>query len=158
MKGSIDIASGEGGLELVCTKRIPWSSAIVTLLWFALVGLGTAGFLLSYLLQGGFESLSGIVMGVGVTGLGALVFAFGLLHGLGFAEALTALDLPRAEFLGTLVAFNVGVEAGQLTVILGAALALLALRIPMADYRRLVVRPASIAIALMGAYWAIERL
>ena len=88
----------------------------------------------------------------------ALVFAFGLLHGLGFAEALTALDLPRAEFLGTLVAFNVGVEAGQLTVILGAALALLALRIPMADYRRLVVRPASIAIALMGAYWAIERL
>ena len=78
MKGSIDIASGEGGLELVCTKRIPWSSAIVTLLWFALVGLGTAGFLLSYLLQGGFESLSGIVMGVGVTGLGALVFAFGL--------------------------------------------------------------------------------
>ena len=88
----------------------------------------------------------------------ALVFGFGLLHGLGFAEALTALDLPRAEFLSTLVAFNVGVEAGQLTVILGAALAIVALRIPMGDYRRLVGRPASIAIALMGAYWAIERL
>jgi hypothetical protein len=88
----------------------------------------------------------------------ALVFAFGLLHGLGFAEALSALDLPRAEFLGTLVAFNLGVEAGQLTVILAAAMALVALRVPAADYRRLVVRPASIAIALAGVYWVVERL
>ena len=88
----------------------------------------------------------------------ALVFAFGLLHGLGFAGALASLDLPRGEFLSTLIAFNLGVEAGQLTVILGAALAVLALRIPAVDYRRLVVRPASIAIALAGAYWMIERL
>jgi hypothetical protein len=88
----------------------------------------------------------------------ALVFAFGLLHGLGFAAALSALDLPRAEFLGTLVAFNLGVEAGQLTVILAAATALVALRVPAADYRRLVVRPASIAIALTGVYWVVERV
>lgn len=88
----------------------------------------------------------------------ALVFAFGLLHGLGFAEALSTLDLPRAEFFSTLVAFNLGVEAGHLTVILGAALAMLAMRIPAADYRRLIVRPASIAIAVVGTFWAIERL
>ena len=88
----------------------------------------------------------------------ALVFAFGLLHGLGFAEALTALDLPRAEFFATLVAFNIGVEAGQLAVILAAALAILALRIPAGDYRRFVVRPASMAIALAGVYWTVERL
>lgn len=88
----------------------------------------------------------------------ALVFLFGLLHGLGFVEALTALDLSRGEFLGTLVAFNVGVEAGQLAVILAAALVILALRIPAAEYRRVVVRPASIAIALAGAYWMVERL
>ncbi|HYN07203.1 MAG TPA: HupE/UreJ family protein [Vicinamibacterales bacterium] len=87
-----------------------------------------------------------------------LVFAFGLLHGLGFAEALTALDLPRAEFFSTLVAFNLGVEAGQLTVILIAALALLALRVQAADYRRLVVRPASLAIALAGVYWVVDRI
>jgi hypothetical protein len=78
MKGSIDVSSAEDGLQLVCIKRIPWSSAIVTLLWFALVGLGTTGFVISFLLQGGFESLSGIVMGLGVMGLGALVFIFGL--------------------------------------------------------------------------------
>jgi hypothetical protein len=88
----------------------------------------------------------------------ALVFAFGLLHGLGFAEALTALDLARAEFFSTLIAFNLGVEAGQLTVILAAALAILALRVPAVDYRRLIVQPASLAIALVGTFWTVERL
>ena len=87
----------------------------------------------------------------------ALVFAVGLWHGLGVAEALTTLDLARAEFLSTLIAFNLGVEAGQLSVILVAALALLALRIPAVHYRRLV-RPASLAIALAGVYWLVERL
>ena len=52
----------------------------------------------------------------------ALVFAFGLLHGLGFAGALKELGLPRSEFLTALVTFNVGVEAGQLTVIAAAFL------------------------------------
>src|SRR5207247_9531420 len=50
----------------------------------------------------------------------ALVFAFGLLHGMGFAGALKELGLPRSEFLTALLTFNVGVEAGQLAVI-GAA-------------------------------------
>ena len=50
----------------------------------------------------------------------ALVFAFGLLHGMGFAGALKELGLPRSEFVTALLTFNVGVEAGQLAVI-GAA-------------------------------------
>ena len=47
----------------------------------------------------------------------ALVFTFGLLHGMGFAGALKEIGLPRSEFLIALVTFNVGVEAGQLSVI-----------------------------------------
>ena len=47
----------------------------------------------------------------------ALVFAFGLLHGMGFAGALKELGLPRSEFVTALLTFNVGVEAGQLAVI-----------------------------------------
>src|SRR5207342_280783 len=47
----------------------------------------------------------------------ALVFAFGLLHGMGFAGALKELGLPPSEFLTALLTFNVGVEAGQLAVI-----------------------------------------
>src|SRR5215472_2158076 len=47
----------------------------------------------------------------------ALVFSFGLLHGMGFAGVLRDLGLPRGEFLAALVTFNAGVEGGQLTVI-----------------------------------------
>ena len=52
-----------------------------------------------------------------------LVFAFGLLHGMGFAGVLKDLGLPRSEFLTALLTFNVGVEAGQLAVIALASLA-----------------------------------
>jgi len=54
----------------------------------------------------------------------ALVFAFGLLHGMGCAGALKELGLPRSEFVTALLTFNVGVEAGQLSVI-GAAFLLI---------------------------------
>ena len=54
----------------------------------------------------------------------ALVFLFGLLHGLGFAGVLTGLHLARGDFAVALLGFNLGVEAGQLTVIAGAALLL----------------------------------
>jgi hypothetical protein len=45
------------------------------------------------------------------------------LHGIGFADALSRLELPQSEFLTTLVGFNVGVEAGQLTIIAAASIA-----------------------------------
>jgi len=87
-----------------------------------------------------------------------LVFLFGLLHGMGFAEALAHLHLERSQFLTTLVTFNVGVEAGQLTVIAMAALVVRALALPPSRHRAVVVRPASIAIALVGAVWVVQRL
>ncbi len=87
----------------------------------------------------------------------ALVFSFGLLHGMGFAGVLRDLGLPRAQFLTALTTFNVGVEAGQLTVI-ALAFALVAnWRANRLSYRRLVVQPASLVIALVGAYWTIQR-
>ena len=79
LKGSIEWASQVDGLTLICTKRVPWSSSILTFLWFSLVGFGTLGFLITYLFQGGFESLGGLLLGVGVTGVGLIVVAFGLL-------------------------------------------------------------------------------
>jgi hypothetical protein len=88
----------------------------------------------------------------------ALVFGFGLLHGLGFAGALAELGLPRAEFLTALVTFNLGVEAGQLAVV-GAAVLLVGW--PWGDrdwYRRRVVVPASCAIAVTAVYWTFERV
>ena len=88
----------------------------------------------------------------------ALVFGFGLLHGMGFAEALTHLNLARADFLTTLIGFNVGVEAGQLSVIAVAAIVMRALTVWTPRQRTLIARPASIAIALTGAVWVVERL
>jgi len=87
----------------------------------------------------------------------ALVFAFGLLHGMGFAGVLGELGLPRSAFLTALVTFNLGVEAGQLAVILLASLLLAGWR-HRAPFRRLVVVPASVAIAIVGVYWTVERL
>lgn len=88
----------------------------------------------------------------------ALVFAFGLLHGLGFAGVLSQLGLPRAEFLTALLSFNLGVEGGQLAVI---GLALLLVGLPFRQrgwYRQRVVVPASCLIAAVGLYWSVQRV
>ena len=85
-----------------------------------------------------------------------LVFAFGLLHGLGFAGVLTELGLPRSEFLPALISFNLGVETGQLAVI-GLAFLAVGLFRNRTWYRQAVVVPASLAIAAAGIYWSIQR-
>jgi hypothetical protein len=87
----------------------------------------------------------------------ALVFSFGLLHGMGFAGALRELGLPRSEFFAALVTFNMGVEAGQLTVIALAFATVAYWRGNPSIYRRFVVQPASLVIALVGAYWTVQR-
>jgi hypothetical protein len=88
----------------------------------------------------------------------ALVFGFGLLHGLGFAGALKELGLPRSEFLTALLTFNVGVEAGQLTVI-GAAFGLVGWHYGQRSwYRQRIVLPASALIACVAFYWTVVRV
>ena len=87
----------------------------------------------------------------------ALVFMFGLLHGLGFAGVLRQLGLPREEFLTALLTFNLGVEGGQLTVI-AAALVAVAPFMNNGWYRPRVVIPASMAIAAIGLYWTLVRV
>ena len=89
---------------------------------------------------------------------GALVFLFGLLHGLGFAGVLGELGMPRGQFGLALVSFNVGVELGQLSVIALATLAVGWWRLSNLErYRRWVVVPVSLAIALVGLYWTATR-
>jgi hypothetical protein len=87
----------------------------------------------------------------------ALVFAFGLLHGLGFAGVLGELGLPPGQFIPALLAFNLGVEGGQLTVIAAAALAVGWWR-TAPFYRQRIVVPASMAIACVAVYWTAQRL
>lgn len=87
-----------------------------------------------------------------------LVFGFGLLHGLGFASVLTEFGMPQDDFAVALIAFNVGVEFGQLAVILAAWLAV-GLWFGKKDwYRQVVIVPASLAISAVALYWFWDRL
>jgi hypothetical protein len=86
-----------------------------------------------------------------------VVFAFGLLHGLGFAAALRELGLPQHNFLGALISFNVGVEFGQLTVVALALLATGWFR-QRAWYRRAIVVPGSLLIAAIALVWTVQRI
>ncbi len=88
----------------------------------------------------------------------AVVFVFGLLHGLGFASALADLGLTSAHYAATLAGFNIGVELGQLAVVLSAALLVRTLPLSPEMYRRVLVRPASAAIAAVGLFWAAQRV
>jgi hypothetical protein len=87
-----------------------------------------------------------------------LVFAFGLLHGLGFASVLTDVGLSPGYFVSGLIAFNLGVELGQLTVL---AVCFVLVGLWFRDrpwYRQLIAIPASLLIALVGSYWLVERI
>jgi hypothetical protein len=86
-----------------------------------------------------------------------VVFAFGLVHGMGFAGALLDLGVSRHDFPPMLVGFNLGVELGQLAVI-AAAFALVGWLRSRADYRRLVVIPGSVAIGCIALIWTIARM
>jgi HupE/UreJ protein len=88
----------------------------------------------------------------------AIVFTFGLLHGMGFAGVLQELGLPRSQAACALVAFNVGVELGQLTVIAAMYALLVSWSQHRPWYRPRLVIPASIAIAAMGVIWMVQRI
>ena len=89
-----------------------------------------------------------------------VAFSFGLLHGFGFAGALTAVGLPPGDVPLALFAFNVGVELGQLAFIaavLGAFTGLRRIEVaPAAE--RLALRTATFAIGTLAAFWLFERL
>lgn len=102
----------------------------------------------------------------------AVIFGFGLLHGLGFASVLGDFGLPEDQFIPALIGFNVGVEVGQLTVIAMAFLliwlaVLAARRAALSGDEELVTEypvmfralsmAGSLLIAIIGIYWVIER-
>lgn len=88
----------------------------------------------------------------------AVVFLFGLLHGLGFAGVLSEIGLSQTWFLTGLLAFNLGVEFGQLSVVGGCLLVVGFWFSHRPWYRPMITIPASIAVAAVGAFWFFERV
>lgn len=87
-----------------------------------------------------------------------IVFAFGLLHGMGFASMLADFGMPENAFATALIFFNIGVELGQLTII---AICFFGLSLWFRHkqwYRNMIIVPLSLIISLTGLYWAYDRL
>lgn len=87
----------------------------------------------------------------------AIVFGFGLLHGLGFAGVLTEFGMPEGQFIAGLIGFNIGVELGQLAVIAACFAAFGYWFGAKSWYRPAIVIPGSLFVAIVGAYWFLER-
>jgi hydrogenase/urease accessory protein HupE len=86
-----------------------------------------------------------------------VAFAFGLLHGLGFASALLDIGLPDKHIPAALVCFNLGVELGQLAVI-GAVFAVRALALRLRLGRPPLTRGVIYAMGATAAFWSLDRL
>lgn len=87
-----------------------------------------------------------------------MVFLFGLVHGMGFAGALSELGMPRYAFTEALVSFNIGVELGQLSIILGMYFLVAKVFSKKEWYRKRIVIPSSLIIASVAVYWTIQRI
>jgi len=87
-----------------------------------------------------------------------VIFLFGLIHGLGFADVLKDLGLPKEQFLNALISFNIGVEFGQIAVVLAAFITVGIWFRAESWYRKRILIPGSLIIALIAFYWAAERI
>jgi hydrogenase/urease accessory protein HupE len=87
-----------------------------------------------------------------------VAFAFGLLHGIGFASGLSMTGLPPSEIPSALLFFNLGVEAGQLTCVLLAILVARSLHTLELDRPKHVRRIPSYVVGSLGAFWTIQRI
>src|SRR5207249_755543 len=86
-----------------------------------------------------------------------VAFAFGLLHGFGFASGLTSMGLPRAEIPVALLLFNLGVEVGQMLFVLLMVLLARAFRILEMRWPRWVEAVPAYTVGTLGAYWTLQR-
>src|SRR4030095_1795440 len=87
-----------------------------------------------------------------------VAFAFGLLHGFGFASGLPTMGLPGAEIPLALLMFNLGVEAGQLLFVAVIVLLERAFRVLEVRWPRAVEMLPAYAVGSLGAYWTIQRV
>lgn len=88
----------------------------------------------------------------------AIIFVFGLIHGMGFATALKEIGIPKEQFFTCLFSFNLGVEFGQIVVVLLAYFLIGKWFSNKLWYKERIVYPISSAIGCIALYWTIERI
>ena len=87
-----------------------------------------------------------------------IAFAFGLIHGFGFASVLREMELPPRALGWSLLSFNLGVEAGQLAVVVAVSTALAAIRARNERVGRQLAVAGSIVVIAAGAFWFVQRV
>jgi len=87
-----------------------------------------------------------------------VAFAFGLLHGFGFASGLAQLGLPKSEIPLALLLFNVGVELGQLSFVIAILLLERAFHLLQMHWPTVVRRLPGYVVGALGAFWTIQRV
>lgn len=87
-----------------------------------------------------------------------IAFAFGFIHGFGFANVLREMDLPTTALGWSLFSFNLGVEVGQLVVVVAVASALVAIRARSESVGRRIAVAGSVAVIAAGAFWFVQRV
>ena len=87
-----------------------------------------------------------------------LIFMFGLVHGMGFASSLNEIGLPRNTFFTSILSFNVGVEVCQILIISLVYFLIIKPFHSQVWYRKGIVYPISLMIALISSYWVFERI
>jgi hypothetical protein len=87
-----------------------------------------------------------------------IVFLFGLVHGMGFAAAISEVGIPQDNILHSLLGFNIGVEVGQLVILLGLYLTVTRTIGNAGWFRPRFVLPVMITVAAVAGFWTIERL
>jgi hydrogenase/urease accessory protein HupE len=105
-----------------------------------------------------FVGADNLVRGDGRDLRGWVALVFGLVHGFGFANVLREFGLPREALGWSLFSFNIGVEIGQLAIVLLVAALLEAIRRQSAALRQRVVFAGSIVVIAAGTYWFVERV
>ena len=87
-----------------------------------------------------------------------IALAFGLIHGFGFASVLRDMDLPARALGWSLFSFNLGVELGQLAVVVGVASLVMALRRASVTAGQRLAWAGSIVVIVAGAFWFVQRV
>ena len=87
-----------------------------------------------------------------------VVFLFGLLHGLGFAGILNEIGVPESYFIASLISFNIGVELGQIGILILCFLTIGYWLGNKSWYRSNVTTPLSMIIAIIGLFWFLQRI
>lgn len=105
-----------------------------------------------------FVGADNLVRGDGRDLRAAVALVFGLVHGFGFANVLRAFGLPREALGWSLFSFNVGVEIGQLAIVLVVASALAAVRRRSTTLAYRVAYAGSIVVIAAGTYWFVQRV